>query len=250
MARTGRYLFVAIGAIVVIAVITIGWLLSNLDRIVAEAVETIGTETLGTAVTLDSAEVQLSEATAALNGLTIANPAGYSEPYAFELGGISVTIDPESVTGNEIVLPLIVVDRARLTFEQTGATSNLQTLLDSVSSDSQATASETGETSGEELKFVISEFVLADAGMTVIHDQLDEPISFVLPDLVLTNIGRAGAAVTAEEAARQILEPILSKAEDAAVDRAKDELEARGRDELDKQKDRATDKAVRKLLGN
>ena len=146
-------------------------------------------------------------------------------------------------------VPKVVVDQAKLSFEQKGNSSNLQALLDNLSS-STGSADENSSDDSEETTLVINEFVLAGTAMTILHDQLDDPISFVLPDIVLTNIGRVGAGVTAQQAAQQIIEPILARAQDAAIDKAKDELESRAREELDKQKDDAINSATRKLFGN
>jgi len=247
MKKSGKYLSIAIAAILLITVASIWLVIANLDSIVERIVEDAGSETIGTTVALGSAEVKLANASAALRGLTIENPAGYSEKYAFELGAIEVAIDPETVTGNEVVLPKVVVDQAKLSFEQKGNSSNLQTLLDNLSS-STGSADENSSDDSEETTLVINEFVLAGTAMTILHDQLDDPISFVLPDIVLTNIGRVGAGVTAQQAAQQIIEPV-ARAQDAAIDKAKDELESRAREELDKQKDEAINSATRKLFG-
>ena len=249
MKKSGKYLSIAIAAILLITVASIWLVIANLDSIVERIVEDAGSEAIGTTVSLENAEVKLANASAALRGLTIENPAGYSEKYAFELGAIEVTIDPETVTGNEVVLPKIVVDRASLTFEQKGNSSNLQALLDNLSS-STGSSDESSSDDSEEITLVINEFVLAGTAMTILHDQLDDPISFVLPDIVLKDIGRVGAGVTAQQAAQQIIEPILDRAQDAAIDKAKDELESRAREELDKQKDDAINSATRKLFGN
>ena len=74
------------------------WLLvSNLDRIVERVVEEAGSESLGTTVALDGATVSIGQASAGLP-LTVANPAGFGAPYAFELGAIDASLDPGSVT--------------------------------------------------------------------------------------------------------------------------------------------------------
>jgi hypothetical protein len=249
MKKSGKYLSIAIAAILLVTVASIWLVIANLDSIVERIVEDAGSEAIGTTVSLESAEVKLANASAALRGLAIENPAGYSEKYAFELGAIEVAIDPETVTGNEVVLPKVVVDRASLTFEQKGNSNNLQALLDNLSS-STGSSGESASDDSEEMTLVITEFVLAGTAMTILHDQLDDPVSFVLPDIVLTNIGRVGAGVTAQQAAQQIIEPILDRAQDAAIDKAKDELESRAREELDKQKDDAIKSATRKLFGD
>jgi len=236
MKKSGKYLSIAIAAILLITVASIWLVIANLDSIVERIVEDAGSEAIGTNVSLENAEVKLANASAALRGLTIENPAGYSEKYAFELGSIEVAIDPETVTATEVVLPKIVVDRASLTFEQKGNSSNLQALLNNLSSGTGSSA-ESSSDDAEQITLVINE-------------QLDDPISFVLPDIVLKDIGRVGAGVTAQQAAQQIIKPILDRAQDAAIDKAKDELESRAREELDKQKDDAINSATRKLFGN
>ena len=242
--------YISITAVVLVAIIGIAvWLLvSNLDSIVKRVVEDVGSDTLGTTVSLSGATVSLGDASAALRGLTIANPRGFDTPYAFELGAIEVSIDPASATTNEIVLPKIIVDQAKLTFEQAGANNNLQTLLNNIDSGSGEPASEAGD-DATEVRLVIREFQLKGAGMTLIHDQLQEPVSFVLPDIVLHDIGRVGAGVTAQEAAQQIIDPVLDKAMDAAKDRAKQEIEALATQELERQKGKALDSVSKKLFG-
>ena len=71
----------------------------------------------------------------------------------------------------------------------------------------------------------------------------------MLPDIVLHDIGRVGAGVTAQEAARQIIDPVLDKAMDAAKDRAKQEIEAIATQELERQKGKALDSVSKKLFG-
>ena len=149
------------------------------------------------------------------------------------------------MTTDEIVLPKIIVDQATLNFEQQGSNNNLQTLMDNIDSGSDEPAGD--DTTG--IRFVIKEFRLNDAKMTLTHDQLGQEISFTLPDIVLHNIGREGASVTAQEAARQIIEPVINRTMVAGKARAKQEIEALAKKELDKQKDKALDSPRDKLFG-
>lgn len=80
------------------------------------------------------------------------------------------------------------------------------------------------EAAGDEVLIVIEELQLKGAGMTLVVDQLTEPLTLKLADITVRDIGTRGAGVTPEEAARQILKPILKRAEDDAKDRVKDEL--------------------------
>lgn len=238
---------ISISAVLLIAIVGVAiWLLvSNLDSIVKRVVEEVGSDTLGTKVSLSSATVSLGDANAALRGLQISNPTGFKEKHAFELGAIEVTIDPEATTTEEIVLPKVIVDQAKLNFEQKGSSNNLQTLIDNIDSES-------GEGSGDEaseVRLVIKEFRLQGASMTLLDERLGEAVDFQLPEIVVRNIGREGAGVTAEEAAERIMEPLIDQTMDAAKARVKQEIEGLAKKELDKQKGKALDSVKKKLFG-
>jgi len=249
MGKATRMLLLLGGALLVVVAAAVWLLVSNLDSIVKRVVEDVGSETLGTKVSLSRAAVSLQDASAALRGLKIRNPRGFAEPYAFELGEIEVTIDPKSATTDEIVLPKIVVDQAQLTFEQDGVNNNLQTLLNNI--DSAPASEPAGEAEGEasELRFVIQEFRLQGASVTLRVSQLAQPLSFTMTDIVLRDVGRKGAGVTAEEVARQLIEPVLDRTMKAATARATDEIEALARKQLGEQTGKALDSVKKKLFG-
>jgi uncharacterized protein involved in outer membrane biogenesis len=251
MNKTTKILLGLVGGVLAIAVIAAWLLASNLDGIVKQVVEEVGSETLGTKVSLSSAEISLQDAKAALNGLTIANPAGFKEPNAFKLGGIAVDLDAKSLTGDEVVMPSIIIDQAALTFEQSGTANNLQTLLDNMDSsgDDSSTGDGTGEAETETL-IVIEELHLNAASMTLVSDQLSESLSLTLDNITVRNIGRRGAGVTPEEAADLIIKPILKQAETAAKNRVKDELKEYAKKKAEEEKGKFLDSAKRKLFGD
>lgn len=226
MSKTAKTLLGLAGGGLAIAAILLWVLASNLDGIVKRIIEDVGSETLGTNVSLSSVEIKLTDASAALRGLSIANPKGFDTDNAFELGAIAITLDPATATSNEIVIPRIVIDQASLTFEQSGEKNNLKALTDQLnqtSSSDDGAAAKT-EAAGDEVLIVIEELQLKGAGMTLVVDKLTEPLTLTLEDITLRDIGKRGAGVTPEEAARQIINPILKRAEDNAKDRLKEEL--------------------------
>ena len=247
MSKVVKTISIGLIAVAAIAVIAFWFLVSNLDAIVKQVVEQVGTETLDTQVTLSSAEISLAEASAALRGLRIANPDGFSAQNAFELGAIEVALAPESLSTEVMVLETIAIDSASLLFEQQGARNNLQTLLDKL--DSGGGDAESAADDEESNQMIIREFRFTRANVRLSHDQLDSDIDLTLPDIVLRNIGNSDQAVTPEEAARQIIEPILTEAQDAAKRRAEEELREIANQEMEKQKDRAIKKLNEKLFG-
>jgi len=243
MGKAAKIVFVA-GTIVVIVVLVIVFLVvSNLDKIVKKVIETEGSAALGTELAVGKVEIDLTEAEGSLAGLTVRNPPGFESDHAFEMDRISLTLDPTSIGSDEIVLKEIAVDGAHLTYEDRGGANNLKTILNHLEQ-----APETEQPADEPL-LVIERFKLHAAQVTVIHPELEEPLSLTLPDLVLQDIGRVGAGETATSAAKQIMRPILDATVDAAKQRAKDELEGRVKQQLDEEKGKALDSLKNKLLG-
>ena len=238
-----------VGVLVVIAAVAIWYLASNLDGLAKQVIENVGTETLATDVSLDGVKIQLgSESGAALTGLTIANPSGWSAPYAFELGTIGASIAPASLSKEVIEIPRIVIEDARMTFEQKGTKTNLQALLDNIDTGDQDTTEEEPAAEGEDILIAIGELSLKGIGVTAISDQLEEPLEFVLDELVVRDIGTPAAGATPAEAAKEIVGPITNAVLDEAKGQVAAIVEQRVRAEIDKKKGEVTEGLKNSLL--
>jgi hypothetical protein len=248
MGKTAKVLLALTGTALIIVVISIWLLASNLDGIVKRIIEDAGSDALGTHVALNSAEINLAQAKAALTGLTIANPRGFNERNAFKLGGIEVVLDPATVTGDEIVILSVIIDQAALTFEQIGSNNNLQALMNNLNSSIDSGSTANDSTDGEIL-IVIEELQLNGASMTIVADQVSKPLSVTLPDITVRNIGRRGAGVTPDQAAEAIIQPILKQAQAAAKNQVKNEAKELAREKADEQKDKLMESAQKKLFG-
>ena len=64
-----------VAAVVVVIVVVVVFVLSNIDTLVQEAVEEIGSEATQAKVTLDEVDISITSGTGALRGLTVGNPA-------------------------------------------------------------------------------------------------------------------------------------------------------------------------------
>ena len=82
---------------VVIAIIAVAAtvLVGKLDTIIAQTIESEGTETLGSKVSVASVVTKLADGTATIKGLTIANPPGYKKATAIEIGSFNASVDYE-----------------------------------------------------------------------------------------------------------------------------------------------------------
>lgn len=237
--------------VVVLAVIVaagLWYLASNIDGFAKQIIETAGTEALGTEVSLGGVKIELgSESGAALSGLTVANPSGWSAPYVFELGTIGATIAPASLSKEVIEIPRIVVADARMTFEQKGTQTNLQALLENIDSGEQETTEE-APAEGAEVLVAIGELSLAGVGVTAISDQLEEPLEFVLDEVVVRNIGTPSAGATPAEAAKQIVGPVTNAVLKEAKGQVAAIVEQKVRAEIDKKKDEVTKDLKKSLM--
>lgn len=243
--------------LLVVVVLAVWLLASNIDGIVKGVIESVGSETLATRVSLGSVEVKLGEESgAALRDLSIANPDGYTQPYAFELGTVGATIAPASLSTDTVVIPRVLIEDAKLTFEQQGNSNNLQTLLDNMDTGS-TDGSAGGESSAEgeaDVLLAIGELRLAGVGVTAYSDELEQPFEFVLKDVVVRDVGTPEKGVTPDAAAELIMEPVIDAALEEASAQVKQAIEAAVKQEIDKKKEEAKedlkDDLRRKLRGD
>ena len=113
-----KKVFLSLLLIIVIAIAGgVYYLLTNLDALVEAAIEKYGSEATQTAVRVDSVKISLKEGSSAINGLSVANPAGFEAKYAFSLGEISNKINIESLGNDVIVIDDITIRAPQVYFE-------------------------------------------------------------------------------------------------------------------------------------
>ena len=206
MSKPIKILLISLVAVFIVIGVVLALAVANLDKIVKAAVEKVGTQTLGTEVTLASVDISLKSASGGLNGLVIANPEGFTTESAFELDKVSLDLDLSTIRSDVIVVNLVVVDGARVVFEEKGGKINLQELLKNIE-----TAPDSGEAAAEGPKLVIKEFRFTNAETRLITEQLGQDVNAKIPDVVLNDIGTKGEGVTAAEAAQQLLSPLIEQ---------------------------------------
>jgi hypothetical protein len=194
-------LFIAIGG-------GIFYLFHNLNSIVKMAIEKYGSEAIKTQVRVDKVRIKLQEGSARISGLTIANPPGFSMPYAFSLGDISVGIDINSLTGDVIVIREIGIAAPQVFFEiNADKKANLNVLSKNLGKGAETPQPE--EKPGAEPKLIISKASLSDAQLQALVVPLDnKQYQLTLPTITMNNLGAPKGAPPAE-IARQMLDQLL-----------------------------------------
>ena len=134
-----------IGLAVLIAIGVGGYYLySNVDVLIEQAIEEIGSDAVGVAVRVDRVEIDLEASRASIFGLSVANPRGFEGQVAFEFAEIALGLDIESLRDqNPIVLDELRIESPIVFYElNTSGKSNLEVLGENASSGGESDAGE------------------------------------------------------------------------------------------------------------
>lgn len=216
MASTSRKVLLVVLALLLLIGAGLFYLSSNLNGIVASVIEKQGSAAIQTSVRVSGVDIRLSEASAAISGLSVGNPEGFSGN-AIELGGFSVKLDASSLTSNTVVIKDITVNGARINVLQQGASNNLNELLAGLE---QGPSDDSTAAEGPGKKIIIDRFALQGASASVSIPGLEEMREVALPTIVVRDIGRASNGATGAQIAEQILRPVLEKAISSAATQA------------------------------
>jgi len=203
------------GAVVVVIIAAVAFLFSNLDSLVKEAVEKIGTDATQAKVSLNKVEIGIKSGSGALSGLTVANPKGFKTPSAFELGSISVKLDPSSIGGDVIVIKEIAIDGPKVTYELGDGGSN----VDAIQKNVDAYAKQFGgggdggsaKKESEGPKLVIEHLYIRGGEINVSAGFLEgKTLGTSMPDIHLTDIGKEDDGAAPAEVVKEIIDSMTS----------------------------------------
>jgi hypothetical protein len=197
--------------VVCLAGVGIWMLLSNLNAIVARAIESEGSKVTETHVGVAGVDIKLRDGRGAIESLTIASPSGYQADNVFSLGEITLGIDLKSVRQDPVVL-----DEVRITAPEVFAEFNEKggSNLDEIRKRVQGYAKLSGATGdgggggggqAKQPKLRIRNFVVEQGRISVDASALGlEQRDIVLPEIRLTDLGGA-AGDTPDRIARDVI---------------------------------------------
>jgi hypothetical protein len=211
---------VSISLVLAIVLVVSGLLIyvfTSLDALVAGAIQYYGTQAIQTEVRVEQVKIGLTEGTASIGELSVANPEGFDAPHAFELGEISVAIDLQSLSAENIVIDEITILAPTLFYEMNAERlTNLNVIKDRLSGSSTASSQseKTEETeTGDVPHLTIRKFVLKDGQVHTRIVPLDNREAQVdLPPLTLSNLSG-----TPQEIAKQVVKQLISHTAEAVV---------------------------------
>lgn len=188
---------------------------SYAGRLVRTAVEKGGTHVLGVETKLADASLGIFDGELALDGLTVANPAGFQREHFLSLGHAELEVALSSLTSERIEAPLLLLENVVLDLERNGDQSNYGAILDHLEEfQGKGEAPAPGEEpAGEGKRFVIRQVVLRQITANVAFSALGQEIArtVTLPELRLDDVGND------EQSLRSLISQIVTAVLAASV---------------------------------
>ena len=184
----------------------------NIDGLVKERLEVVGSQVTGSRVRVASLKLDFIEGAGFFSGLTVANPRGYSDGNIFSIDSVSIDIDMGSLFENVYVIESISICGIRVLVEQAGSKNNIQTLLDIMRFEGEA-SSASSEKIDNEISLAVKEIIFRDTNVRIDSDLFGEN-SLTLPDFSLYDLGTPANGITSEQLAFDIAMGLAVKSKD------------------------------------
>lgn len=269
--KTGSKLLLS--SVVIIVILIAGlfyYVWTSLDSLVEDAIEKYGSQVTQTSVQVQQVKLRetLAQGKGSIAGISVANPEGFTSPYAFTLGQIQTEIDIATLTQSPIVIKQITVAAPQMFFEVNNdrhinfnvLKNNINRALPTKAADKSAAK----QSDDSEVKLIIRHLLIQDGTVEATVLPLDgKKYTTPLPRIELRNLGGKGGSTPAE-ISRQIVNAVVDRTraavaelgieqqlKDAArqrLDEEKAKLKSQADEQVEQEKQKAEDK-LKKLLG-
>ena len=193
------------------------WVYTSLDFVVKSAIERYAPAVAGVPVKLEGVRISATDGRGTVKGFEVGNPPGYRAPYAVRVGEISLGVQVSSLTQDIIVIDEIVVQSQQVNYEVAGGTNNLEAIQKNIeayvkSAGGESTAQDTPGRKGPARKFIFGHIALRNAKVTMANPLLKGGgITFDIPDIELSDLGKRTNGITAAEAAKIVTNALISR---------------------------------------
>ncbi len=196
-----KKLLIGIVALLVIGAGILIFILSSMDGIVKNAIETHGPEATHTPVIVHDVKIKIRSGEGTIRGLNVANPKGFSDPYIFKLGRISAKINADTMMNNPVIIDTVTIRSPAIFYDiNTFGVSNIDVLKRNLARIGSAAGRADKRDRGAPLKMIIRTLVVETGKVSVKIAALGGIVQHVsIPRIQLTDVGKkSGGATTAE----------------------------------------------------
>jgi hypothetical protein len=195
-------------ALAIVALVAGGiWIYLSLDFIVKRAIEAYGPDIVGAKVAVESVKLAPASGVGAIRGLAIGNPPGFHSEHSLTVATIDVAVETASVTKDVVHVGRIAVVGPVITYESSRNGSNFDAIQRNVARRAA------GKASRKDTRLVVDQLVIRGARVIYAPEIATRgaTISFDLPDIQLTNIGKRQGGVTPAELTNVIVQALVAR---------------------------------------
>jgi hypothetical protein len=212
-----KKIFLILGIIVLVLItcaVVVGFI--YIGPIIKIGMEQIGPKVAQVPVKVDTVDVSIVTGSAAIKGLVVGNPAGYTSQQAISVGTVAIKMDPMSAASSKILIHSVHVESPEITFEGGLSNNNLTKILNNVTSFTKNINSANGSSvtaapaeNKPAPKIEVDDFLITGAKVHInISEVVTKDIS--LPDIHLTDLGKGGDGLTPADLTKAVLSAITS----------------------------------------
>jgi hypothetical protein len=185
------------------------YFLSNLDALVKSAIETSGTNTMGSAVTVGEVDIDLRAGSALVRDLRVANPEGFSTEDMLSFSELSIVLDPANISRREIGILAITASNPRVLYQvKEDGTRNLDVAAARLRGEGAATtgATEPQPQGTEDLMLNVANVDITGIEAALNAPRLPATVLVPLGDIHLQNLRG-----TPDTMAQQLMTPVMDQ---------------------------------------
>ena len=213
-----KWIFIGLGAIVVLLIVVVVVGISKLGPIVKMAVNTYGPKITDTELHVDDVGISIFSAEAKLKKFFLGNPKGFKSPSAMQVGSVYVDVDEGSITKDPIIINKVEVVGPEITYEKRGKTDNFKSILNNVQKNvpkGESTKKEPAK-EGPGKQLIINDFIIKNGKVNLAVEMPggvlgEQEIKADLPDIHLKDIGKKKGGASPAEVAKEIFAALYGK---------------------------------------
>ncbi len=192
-----RKTLIVIGIVLVLFAIGVWLFLSNIDSVAKSAIEKYGKEVTGVAVNVGDVHISPKTGEGKLHNLVIANPAGFTMPYAYSFSDALIKLDINSLATKLFIINELSMIAPEINVEQNTAGNNLHLIQENIKAFLAAHAADLNANNN---RFIIDSFTVTNAKLHVSAPLIQaDLITIPLADINMLNIGKDTGGMTAAE---------------------------------------------------
>lgn len=212
-------------------------------------IEFAGQSAFKTEVRVDSVTLSPLTGESSIRGLSIANPAGFSEGPAIALGAVEARVNLASIFDDTIEIELLRLAQPQINYETKITRDNLRALLANLPRSDAGSESEEEAATDSAKKILLRRVEILGPLLSVTAALGSTQL--ILPDIILTDIGGANGGASIAAAAEVVIRELLGSIGEAnlpSLDQVRQGVEDRAREEVKKTEDQLAEK-VEEALG-